>query len=317
MDQPILSVVICTHNRSAFQKDVVDSLIGQDYPASRYEIIIVDNASTDDTRQVVQRLQTMLPSLRYVYEPLIGLSNARNAGAQSAHGNIVVYIDDDAIAEPTWLSGISAVFENLGAQTWCVGGAIDLQWEQGSRPSWLPGDLDGYFGSTAALGSELRQLHSPLCPNGGNLAVRRDRLLELGGFSSQLGRIGSSLLSNEEAGLCNAIRDSGGKIWYTPQALVHHRVQAPLVTRRRLLKRAYWQGVSDVKVDQLNSRRTDARLKHLVAESLAFIREGLRCIGGVGARDRRILFSRTFYLVCRLGRISQYIQRAPTTTKTP
>lgn len=301
------SVIICSHNRSAFLEDVVASLMAQDYPTSQFEVIIVDNGSTDNTIEIVHRMQQVFPSLAYTYEPRIGLSNARNKGAQCARGEIVVYIDDDAIAEESWLAPISTIFKEHGKQIWCVGGKIDIWWENGDRPDWLPDELEGYFGSTAALGSEIGQLHSPRHPNGSNLAVRRDRLLEVGGFSSQLGRIGGSLLSNEEAGLCQTLREHGGEIWYTPQAVVHHRVQVPLVTRRRLLKRAFWQGVSDVKVDQLQSPQVELSLSwnHLGIELWAFVRECVGLVGNVNVRNNKLVFARIFFLTSRLGRISQ------------
>src|SRR6476620_7050027 len=114
-DRPQISAIICTHNRAAYLGAAIDSLLIQDFP-DNFEVVVVDNASSDyaspessasRTREVVEaRLGDR--RLKYVWEPEIGLSVARNTGAKEAGSEILAYLDDDAVAEPNWLRVLQA-----------------------------------------------------------------------------------------------------------------------------------------------------------------------------------------------------------------
>ena len=108
MSQPLISAIICTYNREQYLGLAIDSLLQQDF--AEFEVIVVDNASTDGTRQVVE---ARLPhaKLRYIYEPITGLSVARNTGAKIAQSSILAYLDDDAIATPQWLRVLYSAYE--------------------------------------------------------------------------------------------------------------------------------------------------------------------------------------------------------------
>ena len=97
-----ISAVVCTLNRATYLARAVESLVNQTYPKEYYEIIVVDNGSTDNTREVVEQF-SQCAIIRYIYEPVKGLSQARNTGWQAAAGKYVAYLDDDAIARPRWL----------------------------------------------------------------------------------------------------------------------------------------------------------------------------------------------------------------------
>lgn len=99
-----ISVVICTYNRSQLLKTMLDSLCQQDLESSRFEVIVVDNNSTDDTRQIVEGYRLRLLQMRYILEGKQGLSNARNLGWHEARGAFVAYVDDDCIVPAQWLS---------------------------------------------------------------------------------------------------------------------------------------------------------------------------------------------------------------------
>jgi glycosyltransferase involved in cell wall biosynthesis len=100
MSDPQISAIICTYNREEYLSAAIDSLLQQDFYS--YEVIVVDNASSDRTREIVgERLSN--PRLNYVYEPILGLSVARNTGAKEARSPILAYLDDDAVASPLWL----------------------------------------------------------------------------------------------------------------------------------------------------------------------------------------------------------------------
>jgi glycosyltransferase involved in cell wall biosynthesis len=240
------SVVACTHNRAHYLPDLIASLRAQDYPAQDFEIIIVDNASIDGTRAIVEQLQNdHEPPLRYVHEPITGANRARNAGAKAANGEIVAYIDDDAIAEPDWLERLARSFERTPDEVVCLGGGVQLLWENGNRPSWLANELDGYYSSTSQIGETPRYLNGSECPILANMAVRRESLLALDGFDPSLDRVGKNLLSNAEAEFCAKVRDAGLRVYFEPSARVWHKVPAGRATKRWLLRRTFWQGMSD------------------------------------------------------------------------
>ncbi len=244
MKSPFFSVVVCTRNRAAYLSDMVASLRAQDYPPDAYEIIVVDNASTDNTRQVVDELNCLGGKrIRYIQEPTVGLLWARNTGAQVAQGNIIAYADDDAIAEENWLTSLCEVYE-ADDEVACVGGKIQVLWPN-SRPDWLPKELETNYGALD-LGDEIRTLDYPLHPNGGNFSVRRDVLVRLGGFAVGLGLF----LYNDEKELCYRIWKSGGKIVYAPKAIIYHKVLPERVNRTFVLKRGYWQGISNAIFEQ-------------------------------------------------------------------
>ena len=99
--QPQISAVVCTHNRVDFLQRCIDSLRNQTLDPLNYEILVVDNGSIDGTEQLCERYEDVV-NFRYIHEPVLGLSQARNRGLQEASGDFIGYIDDDAAAEPQW-----------------------------------------------------------------------------------------------------------------------------------------------------------------------------------------------------------------------
>lgn len=233
------SVAICTYNRSYYLRKALNSLATQKLSEQdHFDIIVVDNNSTDATQDVVQQFESPAP-VRYICEERQGLSHARNAAIQASQSELIAFIDDDAVAEADWLSELMRVYKATPAA--CVGGRIDLDWEI-PRPDWLVEPLLLYL-SHLDYGSEtlllLRQL-----PFGANISFRRETLDKVGGFSTTLGRKGNQLLDAEEIELCHRIRLAGGEIWYTPKARVIHTVTAQRVQREHLLRMAHGKGRS-------------------------------------------------------------------------
>ena len=105
MPMPLrLSIVICTYNRADLARQAIASVLAQDFPSSEYELLVVDNRSTDHTGAMAQEFCASNPNVRYLIEKEIGLSHARNCGWQAARGEYVAYIDDDCKVPPSWLS---------------------------------------------------------------------------------------------------------------------------------------------------------------------------------------------------------------------
>lgn len=235
------TVAICTHNRAVDLKEAIDSCIRQDFDPEDFEIIVIDNRSTDDTKAIVLGYQERLePRVHYILEENLGLSYARNRAISEANGEYILFIDDDAVASEEWIQNIIDVFE-ADKQIGCVGGRIDPIW-QGKAPHWLPTKYRSLY-SILHYSDELKEMDSGI-PFGANVAFRSNIFNEVAPFRVDLGRIGSNLLSGEESELIARIRQQY-KIYYSPFASVQHKIAEERSTTKWFLRRMYWQGVTD------------------------------------------------------------------------
>src|SRR5262245_2427124 len=132
---PIISAVICTYKRADYLRHALRSLCEQTLERSEFEVLVVDNAVEDETKQVVRDFESMGLPVCYVPEPEVGLNRARNTGLKSAAGRYVAYLDDDARADARWVESLVQVFQSTGAAV--VGGRVWLDWH-GEKPGWVP-----------------------------------------------------------------------------------------------------------------------------------------------------------------------------------
>ncbi|MBE9037121.1 glycosyltransferase [aff. Roholtiella sp. LEGE 12411] len=259
MPDPQISAIICTHNRDIYLGAAIDSLLVQDF-AAEFEVVVVDNGSGDRTREVVKQ-RAGDSRLKYIFEPTIGLSVARNTGARVARGNILAYLDDDAIASPGWLQVLYFAYQD-NSQLAIAGGKVTLLWPQGiQQPRWLSPGLAGNLGAYD-LGDSIIKIEQPgLTPRGLNYSIRRSFLEEIGGFDPQLGRVGKNLLSNEELQMTEFALQRGWQVVYLPKALVAHNVAPERLQRSWFLNRGWWQGISECYREQLSGKAGIAQLQ--------------------------------------------------------
>lgn len=248
---PTISVVICTLNRVELVCRAVYSVIDQDLAVGDFEIVVVDNGSSDGTREVIGAIARVQPNLRVVHEPVRGLSNARNRGVREASAPLVAFLDDDAVAVRGWLAAHLRALTN-SEDIVATGGPVLLRWP-GRRPSWLPPERESFY-SGLDMGTESCRMVFPTFPYGANMALRRDAFERVGGFSPWLGRRGKSLLSGEESELFRRLSELGGRFTYVPEAVVHHYVLPERARRGWLLRRSFAQGRSEVIVASATSR---------------------------------------------------------------
>lgn len=273
MPDPQISAIICTHNRAFYLRAAIDSLLAQEF-AGEFEVIVVDNASTDKTREIVEA-QLPHPRLQYVYEPVIGLSVARNTGAKTARGAILAYLDDDAVASPQWLSVLYSAYQ-ADQKLAIAGGKVSLLWADGSQaPYWLSPGLASNLGAYD-LGKTAVFIDRPgLTPRGLNYSIRRSFLEQAGGFDHHLGRVGKSLLSNEELHMTELALEQGWKVMYLPDAHVAHNVAPERLNRAWFLSRGWWQGISECYREQISGQ---AGLGQVTRGSERLLRGLYRCI---------------------------------------
>jgi glucosyl-dolichyl phosphate glucuronosyltransferase len=246
LSPPKISVIVATHNRADLLGIALESLARQTVSGTEFEVIVVDNASSDHTAAVVQNMTAEIPRLEYVLEARLGLSWARNAGLAGAKAPYVAYLDDDARAEPGWVEALLAAFARTTPAPLCVGGPVYLNW--GGLPKNVP---PRYWSLLTYLnyGAEDRPLAEAEYLVGANMAFDRQALLAAGGFSTQLGRQGAKLLSGEEAQAVSRIRQSGGEVHYAAKAAVFHAVQPDRVRPSWLWRRIFWDGASQPVLD--------------------------------------------------------------------
>lgn len=243
-----LSVVICTYNRAEVLSDTLRSYSKMrlaDDPC--IELLVVDNNSSDRTKQVVDEFKERLPRLRYVFEPVAGLSYARNTGILEAKGALVGYVDDDVWFDPGWLEAVLDIFRQFPNAS-CMGGCSIPHFE-GGRPDWLTDNLLGFYGSTLS-GDKIKYMIYPEYPYGLNMAFKREVFNTVGPFNPALGRKKKNLLSMEETEYFFRVAQNNLKVIYTPHALLYHRIPPERTRRDWILSRHYWQGVSKVAFQQ-------------------------------------------------------------------
>ena len=239
---PEITAVVCTRNRAHYLQLCLDSLLTQTLPRDRYEILVVDNASTDTTRELCDSYARL--GVRYVCEPVIGLSRARNTGWQLAAADYVGYLDDDGIADPSWLESALNTFHTQFPVPACVGGPIRLLWEN-PEPVWMNTPLLIPLGFMN-WGPTPRRVEEHEWLMGGNCFYPKAQLSQMGGFDERLGRQKGCLLSGEESQLYLRLRNAGGYLFYDPGVSMQHHVTPDRSRPSWFYRRYFWGGISDV-----------------------------------------------------------------------
>ena len=240
---PRLSVIVCTFNRASALERCLEGLRAQHATPHEFEVLVIDNASTDDTRQRLGRyLDGPLPC-RYVFEPVQGLSHARNRGAREAAAPYVTYLDDDAVAPPEFVGNLLAVIGTHNPDI--VGGPI-FPYYTSPKPPWF---RDRY---------EIRQYattsgFSNTCGvSGSNFTIRRALVEQLGGFDVNLGMRGAEQGFGEDRALLVRYRsvtpEAEQRVYYSLDCRVLHWVAPYKQTLRYLIRRHFEGGLMHVHV---------------------------------------------------------------------
>jgi glycosyltransferase involved in cell wall biosynthesis len=227
---PDVSVVLPTYNRATSVLQALDTVLAQ-RTRHRYEVIVVDNNSTDDTRARIERvISDGAASVRYVFEGRQGVSSARNAGIRAASAPIIAFLDDDIRLEPDWIDTIGRVFA-ARPEIDCIGGKVLPLWE-GPAPPWLTREhwapvalLD--FGDTP----QILNARNRRCLLSANLACRRELFGRVGCFQPELQRVKDSIGSMEDYEWLLRVWDVGGDALYVPELRAWTEVPASRMTR--------------------------------------------------------------------------------------
>ena len=275
-----VSAVICSYNRARFIINAVQSLFDQDFDKERYEVIVVDNNSTDNTVELLEQYRLTHPGyhFRYVIEPNQGVAYTRNRCAREAAGEIVAYLDDDSIAQPGWLASTVAFFD-AHKEVYSTGGKIVPRFLT-DIPDWYSKYFFGLVGNFDQGPAEKR-LTGARYPCGANMAFRKRVFDEIGFFNTDLGRKGKGLLANEEKDIYMRILAHHHQVWYLPYVCVLHCVEANKFDRNYV--RRHSMGIGGGERLRLKGRTFDLFVKfveyllkwgYAIAYGLGFLMRG-------------------------------------------
>ena len=263
-----VSVIISTFSidRANYVASCIKSLRKQ--KSLPEEIILV----LDPDEALLEFYKSCMPNdVKIVVSEGYGLSYARNAGVKNAKGEIVAFIDDDAVADETWLENLVKNYNDPRVAG--VGGFIKPIWESG-RPIWFPEELDWIIGcSYKGLPKSKAYVRNPI---GCNMSFRKDVFEEVGYFRVGIGRLGKKPVAGEEAELSMRILEKipGAKIVHEPRAVVCHRVPKSRTHLKYVVKRSFYEGfskalISDRKSDLINTLSTEEHyLKYLLKNAI-------------------------------------------------
>ncbi len=247
----MLSVIIPTRDRQDFLRAALVSLRHQTLPLQAFEILVVDNGSTDGTGPMVQALVTEMANLHYIHEPEPGLHAGRHRGLLAARGDVLVFADDDIEAEPTWLAAIA---EGFADPTVAMMGGNNLPLFLAPPPAWL---LALWHRSSAEGGLALPALSilqlpgpprciSPYYVWGCNFAIRKSILVQAGGFHpDSMPKELIRFRGDGETHVAQFVSASGMKCQFHPAATIQHKVTPERMTLDYFRQRGFNQGVSD------------------------------------------------------------------------
>jgi glycosyltransferase involved in cell wall biosynthesis len=305
----MISLAICCYNSAKRLPETLAHLARQQDWSGCEEILLINNASTDDTIEVAQRVWTSMPmgpdipELRVIPEPEPGLSHARNRAFREASGDVVCFLDDDNWPEARWLATVREIF-NDHPEVVAAGGPIHEVLEKEPAPGWWetykgnftiwhPRDTAGYW-------------ERPLC--GAGLCVRRSAWAKLvaSGFRSRLAdRTGAQLSSGGDFELCYALMHQGGRLWYDPRLLIRHFMPASRLTWTHLRRLNRGFGSQSVVLDEYAGNAPISAHSRLV-ECIAILKDLLVCLPAL-LRNREGS-ARVLFFEFRYGRLGQLLR---------
>lgn len=270
-EKKMFSVIVCTRDRATILVDCLKSLTPGFqrgvYPA--FEVIVVDNCSTDDTRSVVNQFCVEYVFFRYIFEPKIGLSHARNRGFGESKAPWVVYMDDDGKAAPNFLEKCNEI---ISSETFDMFGGHYSAWFREERPKWIHPD----FGNKPFVRAERGVLPEGGFISGGIMAIRRTVLEDIGGFDPNLGMRGSIISYGEETKIENLLKRQGYCLGFDPDWKIEHLVSKHKLKVHWHVRQAYALSRDVILNSNYSSSYRGSKVRILVWVSKSFLKSFLK-----------------------------------------
>jgi glycosyltransferase involved in cell wall biosynthesis len=272
------TVALCTHNHADRLVRTLEDLRALVMPKAAWELLIIDNGCRDETPQLLSQYSWPPAwAVRVIREDKLGLSNARNRAIREALGEYIIFIDDDETPVPDWLCAYERLIEAKAPDAF--GSRIRVLFED-ERPAWLQDDLLGFLGELDRTPdiSQLTERGSSFY--GGNFGFRKAVIERVGDFDPTLGRKGTDNTGGEEVEFYRRLLAAGLNVWWTPEAVIYHRIQTAKLSRRYFLDLHFRQG----KMEGSRKRSSKSRvppvylfpqlLRAVKAAALQRLREG-------------------------------------------
>ena len=264
----LVSVVICTYADERYDDllEAAQSVFEQTYDP--VELVVVVDGNERVAAQVREEFDTSENVVVHCNDGNRGLSYSRTRGVEHSSGDVIAFLDDDAVARPDWVEQLVTAYEKTDAIA--VGGRMVPEWVAG-RPSHLPEEF--YWLVGANYEKRLKPWSEVRNTLGSNISFRRDVFEAVGGFDQQVGLQGEKQIQAEETELCIRMAETFGKgVLYNPDAVVAHKIFEYRMQPGWLLRRAFWQGYSKRALETLGGERADTAerdfLKHLALEAV-------------------------------------------------
>jgi glucosyl-dolichyl phosphate glucuronosyltransferase len=225
-----ISVIICSYNRACYIADALYSLIGQDFDPQNFEVLVMDNNSKDNTEAVCREIISAHPGwqLQYLTETQQGSSFARNTGARHAQGQLLVFMDDDAVAEKDFLSNIQR-FHDAHPDVDGFGGRIIPRYIP-AEPEWMSHWVASLVGNFA-YADTVTEFSANRYPLESNMVVTKKAFDDIQGFSTAIpGVKGTLRIGGEGKDFFMRMKQKGYHIFYVPNVVVHHVVETEKLT---------------------------------------------------------------------------------------
>jgi glycosyltransferase involved in cell wall biosynthesis len=265
-----LTVAIPTHNRASTLRQTLASIASLELSGMDAECIVVDNASTDATSSVVEEMLHAAPTaIRRVLEARRGSSFARNRAIDEARGEFILFIDDDAVAEPHWALELIGQMERRGLDAAC--GMVLAQWGA-PPPPWLGPRLYSKLAVHDPASSGNGSWERPGNYFSANAGFRRTAFERFGRFREDLGVVGSNPMSGEDTELFMRIMARGGKMGFAPRAIVHHLIGPERLTRAYLRRKSFAYGVGSAFAGGRSHNHLDKLMRNAVRMAAAWAR---------------------------------------------
>ncbi|MBI2996543.1 MAG: glycosyltransferase family 2 protein [Candidatus Melainabacteria bacterium] len=249
-----LTILLCTYNRAKLLKPLLLELIKQvniQENKDNIEILLINNNSTDETKEIILELQKNHSFIEYCFEPKQGLAISRNKGLSLAKGNVIVFIDDDIVLDKNWLKEINDSLQKYPYKAF--GGKVIPLWEK-EKPSYI--NLSGFFslsqkifpahdnGDTEKLYPFSKEETNPI---GANMWINKELFQKYGKFREDLGRVGYGGIPCEDTEFCSRLLRGSEKIFYYPKAIVFHPVSAYRMSKEFIKSWHYRNGISTIR----------------------------------------------------------------------
>lgn len=256
-----LDIIIPTYNRAELLERTLRSLSRAELPPNfSVRVTVVDNNSTDETRAIVERLQTEFEKveLAYVFESRQGRSFALNTGIARADGELLSGVDDDVAVAENWFVEIEKIFRNRWDEIDFVGGKMLPEWESESIPEWVEPLKDGVL-SWRDYGDDewIFTAETPIL-TGGHSIFKREVFLEVGNFTENVGAAGKNLISCEDNIMYDKLLRAGKHGIYCPQLVVYHFMPAYRLSKSYYRQWCFGAGMSEYLMS-IYYRQTDDR----------------------------------------------------------